>query len=280
MDNSVKTSNIKIWKNTSTLDNIVPVLTSTNTSPFDAELAVVGSKKFDIDSMPNLKAVFKCGVGMDNIDFDGCAGRAVRVVLPSAATVNIIYEETANFAVFLILERLYARVGNVLSWTKHPRPFLGRRVVLLIGQGNIGRRVKTKLEPLATVRSYDVAADSPEQLEPLMREADVVSLHIPLIEATRGWFDAKKLGWMRNGAILVNTARGPIVDEQALYAELNNGRLTAAFDVFWQEPYRGKLSTLPPDIFRMTPHVSSTCEDFLQALGRDLRLLIDEMEHD
>jgi len=271
---------MNIWSNTKTLDGFVPVLATENASPEKAELAVVGAKKFEVRAMPNLKAVFKCGVGTDNIDFAACAARGVRVILPSERTANIIYEETANFTVFMILERLYAGAGHVESWSKYPRPFLGSRVVLLLGQGNIGRRVKSKLEVLLTVRSFDTATDDINHLEPLAREADVISLHIPLLETTRSWFDAEKLGWMKNGAALVNTARGPLVDEDALYRELSAGRLTAAFDVFWEEPYRGKLATLPPHIFRMTPHVASTCEDFLISLGQELQTLLNEMKHD
>lgn len=269
---------MKIWKNTPTLDACVPVLAKANAAPEEAELAVVGAKNFDVLTMPKLKAVFKCGVGADNIDFPACRERGVRVIFPSEHTANFIYEETANFTVFLILERLYAGAGHVESWSKHPRPFLGSRVVLLLGQGNIGRRVKSKLEALLTVRSFDTATDDINHLEPLAREADVISLHMPLITTTLGWFDAEKLAWMKNGAALVNTARGPIVDENSLYRELSAGRLTAAFDVFWEEPYRGKLATLPPHIFRMTPHVASTCEHFLESLGQDLQTLIDRMK--
>lgn len=271
---------MKIWKNTPTLDAYVPALAKANAVPEEAELAIVGAKKFDIRAMTNLKAVFKCGIGSDNIDFDKCNERGIRVIFPSEQTTNIIYEETANFTVFLILERLYSGAGNVESWLKYPRSFLGRRIILLIGQGNIGSRVKSKLGTLMTVKSFDTATDDIKLLTPLVHDADVISLHIPLNQTTRGWFDAEKLSWMKNGAALVNTARGPIVDEDALYKELSAARLNAAFDVFWEEPYRGKLATLPPRIFYMTPHIASTCEDFLKSLGQDLETLIERMKHD
>lgn len=271
---------MKIWKNTQTLDSYVPLLAAANAAPEEAELAVVGSKKFDILAMPNLKTIFKCGVGADNVDFAACSERGIHVIFPSEKTTNIIYEETANFTVFLILDRLYAGAGQVESWSKYQRPFLGSRVVLLIGQGNIGCRVKEKLGTFLKVRSYDTATDDMNRLEPLVHIADVVSLHIPLITSTFGWFDAEKLGWMKNGAALVNTSRGAIVDEDALYREIVEGRLSAAFDVFWEEPYRGKLAAFPPHIFRMTPHVASTCEDFLKSLGQDLLTIIDRMKND
>ena len=79
---------------------------------------------------------------------------------------------------------------------------------------------------------------------------------------------------MKSGSILINTSRGVIVDEEALYGELQNKRLKAAFDVFWQEPYRGKLKEFFPDYFFMTPHVASTCDGFLNGCRNDLNQLI------
>ena len=81
---------------------------------------------------------------------------------------------------------------------------------------------------------------------------------------------------MQDDAILVNTARGPIVDEQALYEELRKGRIYAAFDVFWEEPYQGILAEFHPDRFYMTPHVASNCMDFLEGLASDFRKLEKE----
>ena len=109
-----------------------------------------------------------------------------------------------------------------------------------------------------------------DELPSLMKQADVISLHVPLIESTKGFIDAEKLGWMKNGAALVNTARGPIVDEFALFEEIKSGRLRAAFDVFWEEPYNGKLKHFHPSNFLMSPHVSSNCENFLTGLAQDL----------
>ena len=80
---------------------------------------------------------------------------------------------------------------------------------------------------------------------------------------------------MKNNATLINSARGAIVDEEALYAELKNGHLKAAFDVYWQEPYKGKLKELHPDPFFMTPHIASTCISFLKGCRDGLDKLID-----
>ena len=92
-----------------------------------------------------------------------------------------------------------------------------------------------------------------DELPGLMKQADVISLHIPLIDSTKAFIDAEKLGWVKDGAALVNTARGPVVEEDALFKEIQAGRLRAAFDVFWEEPYERKLKQFHPNDFLMSP---------------------------
>ena len=82
---------------------------------------------------------------------------------------------------------------------------------------------------------------------------------------------------MKNGAALINTARGAIVDEEALYHEIKQKRICAAFDVYWNEPYFGKFKEFYPECFFMTPHVASTCSDFLQGCRIDLENLIRKL---
>jgi phosphoglycerate dehydrogenase-like enzyme len=128
------------------------------------------------------------------------------------------------------------------------------------------------------VLTFDVLQNSMDELEPLMGQADVVTLHVPLIPETTHFIDAEKLSWMKDGAALVNTARGPIVDEDALYEEIASGRLRAAFDVFWIEPYEGKLEAFHPERFLMSPHVSSNCENFLTGLASDFRDFVAKLK--
>jgi phosphoglycerate dehydrogenase-like enzyme len=267
---------MKFWKNTATLDDLVPELLETAPDA-EAELAVIGSRPIDLDALPSLKGIFKCGVGTDNVPFDEAEKRGIEVCMPSYQTRRYIFEETANFAVQLVFRMLFDDIGEVDSWTKRSRPFLGNRRVLVIGHGNIGRMVETKLAPSVTVETYDVLENTEEELEAMVRRADVVTLHTPLLDETRGFIDAEKLGWMKDGAALVNTARGPIVDEDALYAEISSGRLRAAFDVYWQEPYEGKLKEFHPDRFLMSPHVASNCADFQTGLASDLRDFIQRL---
>jgi phosphoglycerate dehydrogenase-like enzyme len=267
---------MNLWKNTPTLDEFAPELL-TPVSALEAEIAVVGGKPIPLDDLPKLKGIFKCGVGTDNIPFEECEKRGIEICLPSEETRDVIFEETANFAVKSLLDVLYASAGILETWTKHSRPLLSRKTVLLLGQGNIGRKVKVKLEPLLKVTTWDAATDALDTLEPLVREADAISLHIPLNDGTTSWFDAEKMSWMKDGAGLVNTARGPVVDEDALLKEIKARRIFAAFDVFWQEPYTGPLKE-HQDRFFMTPHIASTCEDFLMGLAKDLNIFISKIE--
>lgn len=259
---------MKVWKNTNTLDALVSGLADTVAAE-EAEVALIGGKPIDVAAMPKLKGLFKCGVGTDNVPFDLCAERGIEVCLPSQRTTEVIFEETASFATSLVYRMLFADVGSLEGWVKAPRRCAGSRTVLVVGQGNIGKRVAAKLERTVRVATYDVADPQGGSLDDLLAKADVVTLHIPLTKENRGFFGTEKLGLMKDGAALVNTARGPIVDEDALFDELQGGRLRAAFDVFWQEPYAGKLAALHPDPFFMTPHVASTCEEFLEGLADD-----------
>jgi phosphoglycerate dehydrogenase-like enzyme len=256
------------WKNTTTLDKLLPDLINT-VDPAEAEIAVIGSKPLDLDAMPKLKGIFKCGVGTDNVPFDEAKARGIEICMPSEQTKRYIFEETANFAVYLVFRMLFNEIGEIDGWVKQSRGFLGNKKVLVIGQGNIGAHVTRKLQPSVDVLTFDVMHNSMDELQGLIEQADVISLHVPLMEATTGFIDAEKLSWMKDGAALVNTARGPVVDEEALFAEIKSGRLRAAFDVFWKEPYEGKLKQFHPERFLMSPHVSSNCENFLTGLADD-----------
>lgn len=266
-----------IFKATNTLDGYLPALDYT-ADKAAAELILVGGKKFDLAEFPELKGVFKTGVGTDNLPFEEAKHLGVGIRLPSPETCDTIYEETAAFSCHLILRGLYAEVGEWDTWKKQDRRMLARQRLLVLGTGRIGGRVAEKMRSLLDVTTFDAATDNVAKLPGLMGEADAVTVHIPLNDETRGFMNAERLSWMKDGALLVNTARGPVVDENALAGELASGRLRAAFDVFWEEPYRGKLLELPRNRFMVTPHVASTCREFLEGCARDLQEFIKELE--
>ena len=267
---------LPIWTNTATLDGFIDGITTT-AAPGDAQVALIGSKPLPLDEMPALRGIFRCGVGTDNIPFETCQARGIEVCLPSEGTVDIIHAETANFAVQRVLEMLYRDLGDVESWIKAPRPFLGTRRVLVVGTGKIGSQVAAKLNGLVEVVTYDAATNAPDDLALLLPTVDCVTLHVPLNDQTRGWVDAAWLSQLKDGAALVNTARGHVVDEAALLTEIESGRLVAAFDVYWQEPYHGPLRAFHPDHFLMSPHVASTCSTFLERLADDFRAFLNTL---
>lgn len=269
---------MRIWRGTATLDGLIDDLTLCGDKA-EAQVLLVGGQPIDLDDFPQLEGIFKTGVGTDNLPFDEAKSRRVKIVLPSEETRDVVFDETASFACQLILRCLYRDVGVPDKWQKASRDSLASRTVLVIGTGNIGRRVRDKMTVFCTVTTFDAIENQPDELKPLVEQADCISLHVPLNAQTRDFFDAEKLGWMKDGAALVNTARGPVVSEDALYAELSSGRLFAAFDVFWQEPYEGKLKALHPDPFYMTPHVASTCREFLEGTARDFRQFLAELDY-
>lgn len=268
---------MKTWKNTATLDGYIDDLV-TLVPPDEAELAVIGGKPIDLNAMPQLRGILKCGVGRDNLPEAEAKERGIALRIASPSTAETIYEETASYACRLILELAYRNVGDLEQWRKHDRPSLASRRLLILGLGNIGRKVQSKMSNFMEVDTFDALENSADELESKIRAADIITLHVPLIEKTRGMFDQEKLAMMKTGAGLVNTSRGPVVDEAALEVEIANGRIAAAFDVFWQEPYHGPLRKHHPKNFIMSPHVASTCSAFLEGLRGDLVELIKDLK--
>jgi phosphoglycerate dehydrogenase-like enzyme len=241
---------------------------------------LVGGMKFALADFPKLRGIFKTGVGTDNLPFTEAAARGVEIALPSQNTCTVIYEETAAFTCHLILNGLYAGYANWDSWQKIDRPTLHKRRLLVVGNGHVGKRVVEKMGNFMQVETFDAAQDPADDFEPKVRRADCVTLHVPLTPTTNALFDAERLAWLKNGALLVNTSRGPVIHEDALYDELSAGRLRAAIDVFWKEPYRGRLTELPADRFIRTPHIASTCKEFIQGTATDfLQFLAETSNH-
>lgn len=262
-----------IWRNTATLDEYDDGLDFTD-SKKDAEIALLGSKPINIAEFQNLKGIFRVGISKDNVPIKEAETRNIVVKFPSNRTVQIIFEETANFACSLIFKMMYSEIGSIDPWIKNDRVQLSAKTLLVIGMGNIGKRVAKKMNVFMEIITVDILFNKPSELEEMISVADCITLHIPKNDENVSFFDKEKLSWMKDGGVLINTARGAIVDENALYKEIKSGRLKAAFDVYWQEPYEGKLKEFHPESFYMTPHVASTCSGFLDGCRKDLNSLI------
>jgi len=269
---------MKIWSNTATLNGLIDDIPMGATHQ-DAEVLLVGGKPINIQQFPKLKGIFKCGVGRDNIPEEQAASLGISCGFPSPSTASIIHEETANFACHLVLKSFYSNIGDFDSWKKIGRNSLSTKNVLVVGTGNIGAKVVHKLKNFVRISTFDMISNNSSELKAMIQQADCITLHLPLTESTRDMFDAEKLSWMKDGATLVNTARAAIVPENDLYNELKSARLFAAFDVFWQEPYKGKLLEIPKDRFIRSPHVASNCQEFLDATAEDFRSFLDLLKN-
>lgn len=264
-----------IWKNTATLDGFDEGLHFTN-SKNDADIALLGSKSINLTEFPNLKGIFRAGIGRDNVPEKEARKRDMIVRYPSKETIDIVFEETTSFTCNLIFRMLFSNIGTIDPWQKEPRLQISKKRLLVIGAGRIGGRVAELMKHFMLVTTFDILQNETSELKPLMQEADCVTIHIPKCDKNISFINREKLSWMKNGGVLINTARGAIVDEDALFAELQSGRLIAAFDVYWQEPYQGKLREFHPESFYMTPHIASTCSGFLKGCREDLNKLIQE----
>ena len=222
---------------------------------------------------PALKVVGRLGVGLDNIDVDACRERGIEVIPATGANALAVAEYVIASAM-LLLRGAYASTAGVADG-KWPRASLsnGRelagKTLGVVGFGGIGRlagrlgrtlgmRVigfDPQVAPYARVWSDE--ATTAYGLDALLAEADVVTLHVPLTDATRHLIDATRLQQMKPGAILINTARGGVVDESAVAAALKTGQLGgAALDVFEQEPLPAGSPLAGCPNLLLTPHIA------------------------
>lgn len=227
---------------------------------------------------PRLEVVGRLGVGLDNINVPACQARGVAVIPATGANALAVAEYVIAMSMVL-LRGAYLSTGAVAAG-QWPRPLLseGRecagKTLALVGFGGIGRLTARLAQSLGMrVIAHDpmLDADSPvwreagvmcADLDSLLGEADVVSLHVPLTGATRGLMNEARIGKMKRDAVLINTARGGIVDETALAEALREGRLGgAALDVFEHEPL-AKDSVLAgvPNLI-LTPHIGGVTRE-------------------
>jgi glyoxylate reductase len=236
----------------------------------DVDVLIVAGDVVDdavLDGLPSLRLVASYGVGYDNIDVEACRRRGVAVT----NTPGVLDAATADlaFALLLAVRRRVVEGDAAVragrwggSWSESP--FLGRDLsgstLGIVGLGRIGSAVRDRalafgLRVLFTRRSH---TDDPghRRLDDLLRESDVVSVHTPLNPETTGLLSRERLALLRDGATVVNTARGPIIDEDALVAELVSGRLSAGLDVFVHEPHVPEALRALPNVV-LTPHIGS-----------------------
>jgi D-3-phosphoglycerate dehydrogenase len=237
--------------------------------------------------LPGLKVISKYGVGLDMIDMAAMRTYGKRLGWTGGVNRRSVSELVISFAIAM-LRHVPAANREVLSgtWRQHVGGQLSGKTVGIIGCGHVGKDLVLLLRAfdcrilVHDIRDYPdfYAAHGIEvvSLEVLLARADIVTIHVPLDDSTRGMLDAQRLAMMKPTAVLINTARGGLIDEVALKQMLQDKRLAAAaFDVFAVEPPQDKeLLTLPN--FLVTPHIGGSSHEAILAMGRAAIQGLDE----
>jgi glyoxylate reductase len=251
----------------------------------DVEALLVANELVPVNLLPELKLVANFGVGYDRLGIDELRRRGIAVTntpgVLSAATADL------TFALILAVRRRVvegdARVRRGKWRGSWADGFLAEELtgstLGIIGLGRIGQAVARRAQgfELRVLYAQRTPAETDlgefRELDELLPESDLVTIHAPLTPETRGLLDARRLALLRDGAAVVNTARGEIVDESALTAELVSGRLRAGLDVFTHEPHvPGELLELPNVV--LTPHLGSATRQTREAMTR---LVVDNV---
>jgi (S)-sulfolactate dehydrogenase len=240
-----------------------------NRTQVDAEL---------LSRAPRLRVVGRLGVGLDNIDVAACTARAIEVI-PATGANALAVAEYVVCTVMMLLRGAYLSTADVAAG-RWPRNRLGEgretagRTLGVVGFGGIGRLTAKLAQGLGMkVLATDpaIAADEPvwrergvayRGLDDLLAESDAVTLHVPLTRETLHLLSAGRLARMRRGAVLVNTARGGVIDEAALAELLGSGHLAgAALDVFEAEPLPAGSPLAGAPNLVLTPHIAGVTRE-------------------
>ena len=251
----------------------------------DVEALLVANEPVPVDLLPELMLVANFGVGYDRLGIEELRRRGIAV----ANTPGVLSAATADltFALILAVRRRVvegdARVRRGEWRGSWADGFLAEELtgstLGIIGLGRIGQAVARRAQgfELRVLYAQRTRAETDlgefRELDELLAESDIVTIHAPLTPETRGLLDARRLALMRDGAAVVNTARGEIVDESALAAELVSGRLRAGLDVFTHEPHVPEELLELPNVV-LTPHLGSATRQTREAMTR---LVVDNV---
>jgi (S)-sulfolactate dehydrogenase len=231
-----------------------------------------------------VKVIGRLGVGLDNIDVEACEARGI-AVCPATGANDLSVAEWVISTAMVLLRGAYHATPDVIAGSWPRGRLMGRemsgKIMGLVGFGSIAKEVAVRaramgmtvqaFDPFATDEAFTAAGVQRHGLEPLLREADVVSLHVPLTPATTNLIDALRLRRMKPDAILLNASRGGVVDEAALAAALKAGELGgAALDVFVTEPLgsaQGEIFAGCPNLI-LTPHIAGVTVESNERVSR------------
>ncbi len=240
---------------------------------------IAGTERLDralLARAPSLRAISRCGVGLDNIDLAAAADLGIAVRSIATAHVQAVAELTLA-GILAVLRHVAAgdRAVRAGAWDRPMGGLLAGKTVGIVGLGRTGKALVSLLEPFSvSVLATDPVEDRAfaaargveyRALAELLAASDIVTLHLPYGEAVHHLLDRDRLATMKPGAVLINTARGALVDEAALAEALADGRLSGAhLDVFEREPYSGPLAACPTAV--LTPHLGSRAAEARAAM--------------
>jgi len=226
---------------------------------------------------PRLRVICATGVGYDHIDVEAATARGVTVCISAGSNHQAVAELTLGLMIAVARQVAHGdrrlRSGR---WEPLVGPELSGKTLGIVGLGRVGKAVALLARAFGMrVVATDVVLDHTfgtahaveyVPLQKLLRAADFVSLHCPLTEATRGLMNERTLGLMKPDAYLINTARGPVVEEEALSAALGSARIAgAALDVFEGEPHIGARLRAAPNVV-LTPHIGGSANEALERM--------------
>lgn len=224
-----------------------------------------------LEHAKNLKVISRYGVGLDNIDLDAAKKRGIKVCNTPNAPSKAVAELTLSL--ILNLMRRIPQSSNSIKngdWKPQMGNLLYDKTLGIVGLGRVGKELVRLVTPFyLNIIAYEPYPDEDfiskhnialRSFEEILSQSDIVSLHLPLTEDTRNIIATKELSSMKNSAVLINTARGGLVDENALLNALKQKMISgAALDVFEKEPYTGGLLEL--DNVLLTPHIGTYAEE-------------------
>ena len=231
-----------------------------------------------IGSAKNLKVISRCGIGIDNIDIEAVNVKGIKLYRTPEGPAIAVAELTLGLMLDSLRKISYLSKKICSgSWEKKMGRLLTGKTVGIVGMGTIGKKLTTILKPFnckILARDHILDREFAKEnnidyvsLDELLRDADIVTIHLPLDNGTRGLFDAKLFSQMKDETIFINTSRGGIVDEDALYYALKGGVIGhACLDVYRNEPYNGRLRKL--DNVTLTCHIGSYAKEARIAMER------------
>jgi len=248
----------------------------------EAEGVIIGLEKVDtafLNSLPNIKVIAKYGVGLDNIDLNACKEKGIQIGWTPGLNKISVAEITIGFMLALF-RNLYI-TSNQLKyekiWNKNGGEQLSGKTVGIIGLGNIGQKVVQLLKPFnCNILANDIV-DVTEfannnfvtlvDKETIYKECDLISIHTPLTNKTNGLINDGVFSTMKKSSLLINTARGEIINEDALLMALLNNKISgAALDVYSEEPPQNSQLLSQPNLI-CTPHIGGNAEEAIIAMG-------------